>query len=66
MLRRLVELKEEVKLYLKEENPTLADLFHNEIWLRNFSYITDDRENLNGINISLQAKNKMYYFRMIK
>jgi hypothetical protein len=38
-LRRLVELKE-VKLFLTEENPTLADLFHNENWLCNLSYLT--------------------------
>jgi hypothetical protein len=29
VLQRLVELTEEVKLFLTEENPTLADLFHN-------------------------------------
>jgi hypothetical protein len=30
VMRRLVELKEEVKLFLTDENPILADLFHNE------------------------------------
>jgi hypothetical protein len=41
VLRRLVELKEEVKLFLTEKNPTLADLFHNENWLCNLSYQID-------------------------
>jgi hypothetical protein len=41
VLRRLVELKEEVELFLTQENPTLADLFHNENWLCNLSYLTD-------------------------
>jgi hypothetical protein len=41
VLRRLVELKEEVKLLLTEENPILAGLFHNENWLCNVSYLTD-------------------------
>jgi hypothetical protein len=30
---RIGGLKEEVKLFLTEENPTLADLFHTENWL---------------------------------
>jgi hypothetical protein len=39
-----VELKE-VKLFLTEENPTLAD-FHNDNWLCNLSYLTDIFKNL--------------------
>jgi hypothetical protein len=55
-LRRLVELKEEVKLFLTEKNPTLAGLFHNENWLCNLSYLTDIFENLNELNTSLQGE----------
>jgi hypothetical protein len=40
-----VELKE-VKLFLTEENPTLADLFYNENWLCNLFYLTDISEKL--------------------
>jgi hypothetical protein len=56
VLRRLVELKE-VKLFLTEESPTLADLFHNENWLCNLSYLTDVSGNLNELNTSLQGEN---------
>jgi hypothetical protein len=53
VLRRLVELKEEVKLFLTEENPTLADLFHCENWLCSLSYLTDIFEKLSELNTSL-------------
>jgi hypothetical protein len=39
VLRRLAEQKE-VKLVLTEKNPTFADLFYNENWLCNLSYLT--------------------------
>jgi hypothetical protein len=51
----LVELKEEVKLFLTEE--TQLDLFHNENWLWNLSYQTDIFEKLTELNISLQGEN---------
>jgi hypothetical protein len=51
-----LELKE-VKLFLMEENPILADLFHNENWLCNLSYLTDIFEKLNELNTTLQGEN---------
>jgi hypothetical protein len=51
-----VELKEEVKLFLTEENPTLAGLFHNEKWLCKLSYLTVIFEKLNELNTSLQGE----------
>jgi hypothetical protein len=56
VLRRLVELKE-VKLFLMDENPTLADLFRSENWLCNLSYITDIFGKLNELTTSLQGRN---------
>jgi hypothetical protein len=53
VLRRLVKLKEEVKLCLTVENPTLADLFHNENWPCNLSYVSDIIEKLNESNTFL-------------
>jgi hypothetical protein len=44
VLQRLVEQKE-VKLFFTDANPTLADLFRNENWLCNLSYLTDISEN---------------------
>jgi hypothetical protein len=52
-----VELKEKVKLFLTEENPKLADLFHKENWLCNLFYITDTFEELIELNVSLQGEN---------
>jgi hypothetical protein len=51
-----VELKE-VKLFLTDENPTVADLFHNENWLCNLSYLRDIFEKLNELSTSLQGEN---------
>jgi hypothetical protein len=56
VLRRLVKLKEEVKLFLTEENPTLAGLFHSENWLCNLSYLTDIFKKLNELNTSIQVE----------
>jgi hypothetical protein len=56
VLRRLVKLKE-VKLFLMDENPTLADLFHNENWLCNLPNLTDISEKLIELNASLQGEN---------
>jgi hypothetical protein len=39
------------------KNPTLADLFHNENWLCNLSYLTDIFEKLSELNTSLQGEN---------
>jgi hypothetical protein len=66
VLRKLVELEEEVRLLLIEENPTLADLFHIENWLCNLSYIRDIFEKLTNLNVSLQGENVIYYFCTIK
>jgi hypothetical protein len=57
VLQRLVELKEVVTLFLTEENPTLADLFHYKNWLCNLSYLTNIFEELNELNTSLQGEN---------
>jgi hypothetical protein len=62
VLRRLVELKEEVKLFWTEVNPTLADLFYSQNWLCKLSYLTDILEKLNKLNISLQGDNANILF----
>jgi hypothetical protein len=56
VLRRLVELKEEVELFLTDKNPTLAGLYHNKNWLCKLSYLTDIFEKLNELNTSLQGE----------
>jgi hypothetical protein len=56
VLQILVPIKE-LQLFLTEENPTLADLFLNENWLCNLSYLTDIFEKLSELNTSLQGEN---------
>ena len=57
ILRRVVELKDELHLFLSEHNPTLAENFCNDRWLLILCYLVDIFEKLNDLNLSLQGRN---------
>lgn len=48
ILRRLLELKDEIRLFLIEVNSEMKHLFSNETWLCTVSYLADIFEKLNG------------------
>lgn len=54
-LRRLMELKHEVMLFLAQKNSADSELFHNEQWMCKLSYLSDIFEKLNELNLSLQG-----------
>ena len=56
-LHRLVDLKEEVMIFLSGKNSPLEAFFHDQEWLRKICYLADIFEKLNDVNISMQGKN---------
>lgn len=57
VLRRVVELKNELRIFLLDSSPTLATLFLDEKWLLILCYLADVFEKLNELNVSLQGRN---------
>lgn len=55
ILRRLMELKHEVMLFLAQKNSADSELFHNEQWMCKLYYLSDIFEKLNELNLSLQG-----------
>lgn len=62
VLKRLIELKAEVKVFLEQHPPTardvifeLKDRFHDVNWLAKVAYISDIFEFLNNLNMALQG-----------
>lgn len=63
-MKRLIELKEEVSVFL-EQNPTTSkdvifefrDRFHDANWLVKVAYICDVFDFLNNLNLALQGEN---------
>ncbi len=56
-LRRLVVLKDEVMLFLSDNNSDLLKYFQTENWLCKLCYLSDILDKLNELNISLQGGN---------
>ena len=56
-LKRLMELKNEVMLFLSEKNPDYSNLFYDDHWILKLSYLSDIFEKLNELNMSLQGEN---------
>ena len=56
VLRRVVELKDELRLFLSDCNNNLAEKFCNERWLLILCYLCDIFEKINDLNSSLQGK----------
>jgi len=56
ILLRIVELKDEIRIFLVDHKNTLAEHFLNEEWLAILSYIADIFDKLNSLNINIQGK----------
>lgn len=57
ILARLFELRDEVKLFLKEHTKTnLSEWFHDANWLVELAYLSDIFNKLKETNLSLQGK----------
>jgi hypothetical protein len=57
VLKRLVELKEEVRRFLQDSGSPLYQYFLDKKWFVLLSYLSDIFDKLNGLNSSLQGPN---------
>lgn len=55
-LQRFLSLRNEVKIFLVEHNPDMAQNLNNKRWMLKLSYLSDIFEKLNELNLSLQGK----------
>ena len=53
---RAYELRNEISIFLKEENHALATTFKDEVFLTQLAYLCDIFFKLNQLNISLQGE----------
>ncbi|KAF8789976.1 Zinc finger BED domain-containing protein 5 [Argiope bruennichi] len=56
-LQRVYELKEEITIFLEEENRLEAENFRNDLSAMKLSYLVDTFEKLNNLNLQLQEAN---------
>ena len=56
VLLRVYELRNEISIFLKEENHALATAFEDEVFLTQLAYLCDIFAKLNRLNLSLQGK----------
>lgn len=56
-LKRLIDLKDEVQIFLMGKNSIMEELFLNEKWLCSLYYLADIFERLNELNSALQGEN---------
>lgn len=56
VLNRIIELKDELRLFLLDKNPDLASLFNNQKWMCLLFYLADFFDKVNQLNLSLQGK----------
>jgi hypothetical protein len=61
VLKRLVEVKEEVRRFLQDSGSPLHQLFLDNKWLALLSYASDTFDKLNGFNSSLQGPNETVF-----
>ena len=52
----MLELWEELSIFIQEHNLNLASIVSDEIWLEKLAYLTDKLNNLNQLNLSLQKR----------
>ena len=52
----MYELRNEIFIFLKEENHSLATIFEDEVFLTHLAYLCDIFAKLNQLNISIQGK----------
>ncbi|XP_064411255.1 zinc finger BED domain-containing protein 5-like [Latimeria chalumnae] len=57
VLTRLCELREEVRIFLADNNSPLVHYFSNTHWVSLLAYLADIFERLNSLNVSLQGRN---------
>jgi len=60
ILLRIVELKDEIRIFFLEHKNTLAEHFFNEEWLAISCYLVDIFDKLNSLNLSLQGKTQIF------
>ena len=56
-LRRLLLLKDEIKIFLTEQKCDLAAFFQNNQWLTKLCCLRNIFEKLNDLNLSFQGRN---------
>lgn len=56
VLNRIVELKDELRIFLLDKKPDLASLFNDKNWMCLVSYLADFFGKVNELNISLQGR----------
>ena len=54
-LKRFFTLKDEVLIFLTEQNTNLADYFHDNLWLLKLCYLADIFDKINGMNLLMQG-----------
>ena len=55
VLNRVLQLRQEIKIFLREKGKDLADYFGDPIFVAKLAYISDIFGHLNALNISLQG-----------
>ena len=55
VLNRFLQLRQEIKIFLREKGKDLADYFGDPIFVARLAYISDIFGRLNALNISLQG-----------
>jgi len=61
VLKRLFDLREEVKDFLGKKNCDLSNFFNDNNWVAKLSYLSDIFSNINDLNLSLQGYNSTIF-----
>ncbi|KAL4126413.1 hypothetical protein QTP88_010635 [Uroleucon formosanum] len=56
VLKRVIELSDELRIFLREFKPDLSALLSNEKWMCLASYLADVFDKVNELNVSLQGQ----------
>ena len=59
-IQRLLQLKDELIVFLTEQKSAFAELFLNDAWVLKLCYLSDIFGKLNDLNISLQGNNAAF------
>ena len=65
-IQRLLQLKDELVMFLTEQKSAFAELFLNDAWVLKLCYLSDIFGKLNDLNISLQGKNATFLLLKIE
>ena len=58
VIQRILQLKDELRIFLLEKKPDLADLFGDDRWMCLISYLADFFEKVNEMNFSVSSEEK--------